>query len=133
MPGARPHVAAHWPQQNFQVQHQAFQQWAPAQPLMVQPPDEAQVDSFIAQWGLDDGCKKLLTELPADVQEEVMRKFCPKGEVRNPRGRFVAYVWKFIEDVGRKRGVRINVGGKDVGKGAAASPLSQPAAAFNAW
>lgn len=48
--------------------------------------------SFVQRWGLDDGCVKVLSDLPPHEQEEVMSTFAPGEEIRNRSAFFMRFV-----------------------------------------
>mmetsp|Transcript_148093 Transcript_148093/g.258353 ORF Transcript_148093/g.258353 Transcript_148093/m.258353 type:complete len:385 (-) Transcript_148093:37-1191(-) len=48
--------------------------------------------AFAYRWGLDDGCIKVLSELPPNEQEEVMNMFAPGEDIRNKSAFFMRYI-----------------------------------------
>jgi len=66
---------------------------APLQaPLRLSGADEAAIQDFIGQWGLDDNCRQILLNLSYEAVQGVIADFNPPADTQNINARFMTFV-----------------------------------------
>merc|ERR1712232_550217 len=64
---------------------------------------DTRLDDFAQQWGLNEASMHQLTELPRDVQDEVMSTFAPHEDVRDVNSKFMSFVKSRFQNRQRHR------------------------------
>eukprot|EP00435_Cladocopium_sp_Y103_P067117 s167_g29.t1 len=71
------------------------QWWQPIEALPVETvsvEEEEKLRDFIARWGLDHNCERILRNLPQHVRQEVLANFLASPETRNVSAKFMSWL-----------------------------------------
>jgi len=59
------------------------------------------IQAFVERWGLDARSHQIMLELDEDTRMRVVTEFEPRGDTRNPSGKFMAFVKTVVSGQGR--------------------------------
>merc|ERR1740121_894435 len=83
------------------------------------------IQEFVSRWGLDAQSASMLEDLNEEVCVRVMSEFDPRGNTRNPSGKFMAFLRTVVSTPGREMGTRADAQAETHGSAALADPAIQ--------
>mmetsp|Transcript_109373 Transcript_109373/g.171070 ORF Transcript_109373/g.171070 Transcript_109373/m.171070 type:complete len:254 (+) Transcript_109373:54-815(+) len=89
-----------WEQDAWSMGHVGANAWMPPRAGMQMARADDPVQLFINKWGLNEDSVELITSLPPQAMDVVLREFSPRGEDGDWNGKFI----KFAANVQRRVG-----------------------------